>query len=854
MQNASSSKFGRFLTVATITLIFFMLCFPEAGFSAVKFDGSPVARGRRDALTGPVYTIDADMGTQRGKNLFHSFSIFDIGTGEMALFTDTGATGPIRNIIARITGSSPSSIDGGIASSIPGANLYLMNPYGFMFGANAWISVPGSFHVTTADYLKMADRSKFYADLGKESTLSAEPVKAFGFLTSRPGTITIEGSKLFGDPLSTISFIGGDIVIKGDPNNPTPDGGAWIVSQGGQVNLVAVASSGEVVVNQPGEPPSVNVSSIREFGNISISDFSFVDVSGFDTGEIGAGTIIVRGGNLQMTTAGLSAQTYGAVSANPVGIDIALTGDMLMEAGSYIYAQTGGYDGSGTGDGGAVMIKAGNLQMQDGSVISTTTMGAGRGGDIHVDVAGDLNLLPFSEISSNTVQSGTGGDITVKAKDITVQGDQASIDANCWTNISAQTFGSGQGGSITIRAGNINVLDGGFISTNLVPWEYFSTIASGKAGNIDIVANNINVSGMIIQEGTGVDFHSRIESRLMTPDATGSGGNISIKGHKITLGEGGYVGTYLTYGSPGQAGNIYVQADTLILNPQGKIESSSVLGAGTEASAGDITIEANRISMVGVGEGSEERINFTGFRSDTFDGTGGNIDIRSNTLTMSRGAQIMTDSSGSGKGGSVDIKSGLVQLAQGSIISAESTSTGYAGNISLDVGTLRSYASTISTDAAMTDGGDITVNARNLVVLSDSKITTSVNGGPETTGGNITIDPRFVVLDDSKIMANAYEGHGGNVNIRAGVFLSSPESVVSASSQLGIDGTVDITSPIKSISGTLAPVSGSYLQIADVERDKCVARIKGGSQSSLTVSGRDGLPPRPGMVLPALAF
>ena len=31
---------------------------------------------------------------------------------------------------------------------------------------------------------------------------------------------------------------------------------------------------------------------------------------------------------------------------------------------------------------------------------------------------------------------------------------------------------------------------------------------------------------MIIQEGTGVDFHSHIESRLMTPDATGTGGNI----------------------------------------------------------------------------------------------------------------------------------------------------------------------------------------------------------------------------------------------------------------------------------------------------------------------------------------
>jgi hypothetical protein len=286
----------------------------------------------------------------------------------------------------------------------------------------------------------------------------------------------------------------------------------------------------------------------------------------------------------------------------------------------------------------------------------------------------------------------------------------------------------------------------------------------------------------------------------------------------------------------------------------GKIESSSVLGSGTEASSGNISIEANRIKMVGVGKGSEERINFTGLRSDTLDGKGGNIDVKANRVSMSRGARIMSDSSGSGEGGNVNVNADLLRLARGSVISARSSSSGFAGNITLDLGTLRSYSSTISTEAAMTDGGDITIKARDFVILRNSEMTTSVNGGPETTGGNINIDPRYVILDDSRIVANAYEGHGGSVSIKAGVFLSSPASVVSASSQLGIDGTVDISAPIKNISGTLAPVSGSYLQITEVEQDRCIARIKGNSQSSLTVSGRDGLPPRPGVVLPAVMF
>ena len=102
------------------------------------------------------------------------------------------------------------------------------------------------------------------------------------------------------------------------------------------------------------------------------------------------------------------------------------------------------------------MIKAGNLQMQDGSIISTATVGAGSGGNITINIDRQSErcfLFPrFHRIRSGM---GTGGDITVTAKNITIRGDQASIDANCWTDIAAQTFGSGQGGSITIRADNL---------------------------------------------------------------------------------------------------------------------------------------------------------------------------------------------------------------------------------------------------------------------------------------------------------------------------------------------------------------------------------------------------------------
>jgi filamentous hemagglutinin family protein len=110
--------------------------------------------------TGPVpysngvYTIGADLGKQVGNNLFHSFGLFSLSNTpvpESATFTSTGSTGPISNVIGRVTGGNQSNINGAIVSAIPGANLYLINPSGIVFGPNATVNVSGSFHASTAD-------------------------------------------------------------------------------------------------------------------------------------------------------------------------------------------------------------------------------------------------------------------------------------------------------------------------------------------------------------------------------------------------------------------------------------------------------------------------------------------------------------------------------------------------------------------------------------------------------------------------------------------------------------------------------------------------------------------------------
>ena len=109
-------------------------------------------------------------------------------------------------------------------------------------------------------------------------------------------------------------------------------------------------------------------------------------------------------------------------------------------------------------------------------------------------------------------------------------------------------------------------------------------------------------------------------------------------------------------------------------------------------------------------------------------------------------------------------------------------------------------------EASTANGGNIMLKVRDFLYLVSSKITTSVKG--ETgNGGNIAIDPQFVVLNHSSITAEAIEGHGGNIIINAGEYIASTDSIVSATSQKGISGTVEIGGPRVDVNGALVVLS-----------------------------------------------
>jgi large exoprotein involved in heme utilization and adhesion len=118
-------------------------------------------------------------------------------------------------------------------------------------------------------------------------------------------------------------------------------------------------------------------------------------------------------------------------------------------------------------------------------------------------------------------------------------------------------------------------------------------------------------------------------------------------------------------------------------------------------------------------------------------------------------------------------------------------------------------------------------------------------------GGNIGIDPTFVTLANSKIIANAYEGTGGNIVIVSDVFLADAKSLIDASSQLGIDGEVDIRAPTKYLAESMKPLPENYRQALALLRQPCVARIQGGKYSSFVIGQPMVMPIEPGGVLPS---
>ncbi len=296
-----------------------------------------------------------------------------------------------------------------------------------------------------------------------------------------------------------------------------------------------------------------------------------------------------------------------------------------------------------------------------------------------------------------------------------------------------------------------------------------------------------------------------------------------------------------TGGAP--AGNIALNVGSLSTNNT-IFSSRNTSGAVNAGNAGRVTIQGT--SDLG-SFGNAITLNQSIVTTEANAGAGGSIALASVTDIALAGSTISAAvSGGSQPGGNITMSAdNHIMLTGGSVISTQSTGLGDAGNILINAG--QNYSSTnsaVTTEAAQASGGNITVTAPGLIQLTNSQINASVQGSTTTTGGDIVIDPQFVILQNSQILAQATQGQGGNISITTNALVADARSLVDASSQFGVNGTVRIQSPNAPAAGKIVPLSKTPLETTPLLSQPCAA-MAAGEFSSFVLAGHYGMPTAP---------
>lgn len=701
----------------------------------IVLDGSV---GPAGALAGPDYAVGANLGTQIGVNLFHSFSAFNVLSGESATFSGEGA---IDNIISRVTGGTASTIDGLLRSTIASADFYLVNPNGILFGANASLDVDGSFHASTADHVRFSDGKLFSASSPSGNTLSVAAPEAFGFLGASPASITVTDSILRVGDKQTLSLVGGNLTITGGPTG-------LIDAPGGQINLISVASPGEVILGDG----QVEVTSAA-LGDISLSDLALIQAEGFNSSDGTSGDIVIRGGGITVDGATISTDQGGANRGGNISITgdtVVLTNAAAIQAGTF-GAGLGGEiivtasesvtiersttlfsDAFDFGDGGRVAITAPLVTILSSGRIDSSTSGFARAGNVEI-TASDTVLLDFGDIFSDTLGGSSGGDIIISAPRLILRNQSF---------ITSESLGdpgdTGSAGTVTLNVGSLAMSGASRIDTK--------TKTAGRAGDVTVTA-----SGSVSLDG------SRIFS-----DTTGAGaaGVVSITTGQLEL-TGGSSVTSEAF-DDGDAGSVILDVASLVMDASRITTSGSLFPAL---------------------------------------GAGGNVTITASASMLLDGSDIFSDSFGDGPAGVVSIKAGQLVLTGGSFVSSEAFGVGDAGSVILDVASLvMREASIISTDGSSSigAGGDVTIMASDSVLLDSSDIFSDTAGDGD--GGDIIIStPSLTLRNVSAITAesdgfSADIGNAGTVTFDVGsLTISGLSKIDTTTSTAGRAGAITIT-------------------------------------------------------------
>jgi filamentous hemagglutinin family protein len=715
--------------------------------------------GSESSITLPDPQLPVDMiggGAVRGVNLFHSFSEFNVGEGRGAYFYSPSSS--VENILARVTGGNPSTILGTIGTygnSIP--NLFLINPNGIIFGANASLDIGnsglnikrtgGSFVATTANAVILGDTGGVFSasNPAASNLLNVQPSALFfngvapaEIINRSTATTTVTGLSINGLQVPndrSLLLVGGDVTL--DKGN--------IYAAGGQVELAGV-TTGTVGLNINDNDLSLSYSSPVQFADVLLTKNSTISVL-----SSSGGRIAINAQNINI----LESELIGGISPGGTSLQ-AQAGDITLNASENIVL-TGNksstlifndVNSGAVGNGGNINIQAESIFL-DNALLNAITRGRGNAGNVFIQ-ARNVSLIS-SNISSDVdaVATGKGGNIDIQAESLFLNN----------SGISNNNRGAADAGSISIQSNDI-VLDK-------------STISSSNFANLLNLINNTEES------------------------SSGKGGDIRIFTNTLALNNGSNINTS-TYGL-GDAGNVFISATGAV----SLAENSNILSAVSGLTPLSLEVPNGEIIDILVPAAI---------------GNGGNINIEAQSLSVSGDSLLITATRGLGDAGNVSIRArGAVTFTDNSgvlsgVLSNDfigvvgTDAVGNGGNLSIVADSLAVDRSTITTSTTgVGNSGSIFVQAKDIALSNDSRVSSAVQAGGVGNAGDINLVARSLEVTGGSQIRAAVErardelpggqGKGGNIAIDAseqvnisGVSADGISSAISTSTDRGARG------------------------------------------------------------------
>lgn len=742
-------------------------------------------------------------GTEVNGNLFHSFREFSIPTGGSVLFDN--ATG-IRNIFTRVTGGTVSSIDGLIEANGT-ANLFLLNPSGILFGANARLNIGGSFAASTGNRFEF-DKGEYSATNPQAPpllTISAPiglGIPRVGSTIVNQGQLTVPGGfTLQADQLQIDGQInaGNDLVLRSNNSISSnaqfnTGGDFWIEDFNG--GLGTLSSSGGSRIRSLGDVSfgryqgaslqilaggSVNIPNgiqIDTSGNRSVEDLTLSDGTNFTIDSRIEPSIDVRAGvkpealnlsgNATPTRADIQigrisiADSFGnprignMVITNQFEPNLALPGDINLSGGiSAIAVFTNGLN---------LAIDSRNQVNFNDSLLGFSIYE--NGGNTKILAQGDV-YVPYIDTMSSFKN---GGNITIEAGgtinlpegvNTAGQQDSGNVQLSATGDIklgSIQTVsGFGSAGSVQInsRGGAINA---GTVSA-------FADLF-GRNGNSvtlnaagDITVQNIGTSGGFAGNSSGdIQITSQNGSIYLTDGTlfsakfgSGTSGDIRLNaGQNVEINQGDVISSII-FGSGGKAGDLSIEAENSIFLNQTALSSST----GLESLAISRGYGLRQLSF---GESSF----YPGF------GDAGNIRLNAGQNIVGRDSAVYSTvvNTSVGNAGRLEMTAGNTVIWQRNPerfgypgLYAFSRGQGNAGDITIDANSLSLFGAGIETGLSFQsigELGNITIKLRDNLLMDGgadwySLVSTQVkpSGFPvEALGakGNIIINAGSLTL------------------------------------------------------------------------------------------------------------